>query len=73
MGPSSEGCHCRSGASRQRTQPERAGTDLEQIGESNSGVTCDSNGLSKMATRPFHQEVVSRMVTDAEGQQSANG
>jgi hypothetical protein len=26
-----------------------------------------------MATRAFHQEVVSRMVTDAEDQQSANG
>ena len=67
MGPSSEGCHCRSG--RQRSHNPSV---LVRI-LSNSGVTCDSNGLSKMATRPFHQEVVSRMVTDAEGQQSANG
>ena len=53
---------------RARAQPERAGTDLEQIGESNFGVTCDSNDLSKMATRAFQQEVVSRIVTGAESQ-----
>jgi hypothetical protein len=56
-----------------RTQPERAGTDLEWIGESSSGVTCDSNDLSKTATPAFHQEVVSRMVSDAGGQQRTNG
>ena len=41
--------------------------------ESNSGVTCDSNGLSKTATPAFQQEVVSRIVTEAESQQSTNG
>jgi putative tryptophan/tyrosine transport system substrate-binding protein len=40
---------------------------------SNSGVTCDSNGLSKMATRAFQQEVVGPSVSDAESQQSTNG
>jgi hypothetical protein len=58
---------------RRRAQPERAGTDLESIGESNSGVTCDSNVLSKVATRSFQQEVVGRIVTDAESQQNTNG
>jgi hypothetical protein len=57
----------------QRTQLERAGTDLEEIGESNSGVTCDSNVLSKTATPTFQQEVVSRIVTDDESQQRTNG
>ena len=46
---------------------------LEWIGESNFGVTCDSNDLSKTATRAFQQEVVSRIVSDAESQQSTSG
>jgi hypothetical protein len=36
-------------------------------------MTCDSNDLSKMATRVFQQEVVSPLVSDAESQQSTNG
>ena len=46
---------------------------LSQVGESNSGVTCDSNDLSKTATPAFQQEVVSWIVTEAESQQSTNG
>jgi hypothetical protein len=73
MGPISERCRRRPGTSGHGAQPERAGTDLDYIGESNSGVTWDSNGLSKTATPAFHQEVVSRIVIDAEGQRSTNG
>jgi len=47
--------------------------DDVKVGESNSGVTCVSNGLSKMATPGFQQEVVSPFVSNAEGQQSTNG
>jgi hypothetical protein len=43
------------------------------MGESNSEVTRDSNGLSKTATPVFQQGVVSRIVIDAEGQQNKNG
>ena len=46
---------------------------FSKLGESNSGVTCDSNGLSKTATPAFQQEVVSRIVTEAESHQSTNG
>jgi hypothetical protein len=58
---------------RARAQPERAGTDLSKIGESNFGVTCDSNDLRKTATDAFQQEVVSRIVTDAESQHGTTG
>ena len=39
----------------------------------NSGVTCDSNGLSKIATGAFQQEVVSPFVSDTESRQHMNG
>jgi hypothetical protein len=46
---------------------------LSKRGEVISGVTCDFNGLSKLATRAFQQEVVSLFVSDDESQQSKNG
>jgi hypothetical protein len=39
----------------------------------NSWVTCDSNGLSKIATGAFQQEVVSPFVSDTESRQHMNG